>query len=425
MRWLKNIGKHLVVAVLGWQLRRLQARHNPKTVGVVGSYGKTSTKFGIAAVLEQQFRVRFQTGNYNDLVTVPLVFFDEPTPSLLNPFAWTAVFMRNERQIRGPYPYDVVVLELGTDGPGQIAAFGRYLNLDFLVVTAIAHEHMESFANLQAVADEELAAQTYSKQVIYNADLCAARYMAALTKPALSFGNGDVDYKLDKVTFTRGAHAFHILYKGKPLLEASYEGVAKMQLYSACAATSIGHQLGMSTKKIAKGIAAITPVSGRMQTLEGIHGSTILDETYNASPSATTAALDVLYGMSAPQKIALLGNMNELGKYSQAAHTKVGKYCDPKQLDLVITLGPDANQYLAPAAQAKGCKVKQCASPYEAGEYLRGHLKENALILAKGSQNKVFAEEAIKMILANPADAQKLVRQSPAWLKKKAANFKT
>jgi len=121
----------------------------------------------------------------------------------------------------------------------------------------------------------------------------------------------------------------------------------------------------------------------------------------------------------------LLGNMNELGNYSKAAHTEVGEYCDPKQLDLVITLGPDANTYLAPAARARGCKVQTCTTPYEAGEQLQQHIKDGAVVLAKGSQNKVFAEEAVKAILADPADAEHLVRQSPAWLKKKAANFKT
>lgn len=176
MRILKDTGKAIVVAILSWQLRRLQAKHDIKTIGVVGSYGKTSTKFGIATVLKQHYRVLFQEGNYNDIVTVPLVFFGERSPSLLNPIAWLGVFLRNERQIRQPYPYDVVVLELGTDGPGQIAAFGRYLQLDVAVLTSIAYEHMEFFTDLQAVADEELAVRQYSKQLFYNSDLCGSEY---------------------------------------------------------------------------------------------------------------------------------------------------------------------------------------------------------------------------------------------------------
>lgn len=425
MRRLKKLGKTIVLAVLGWQLRRLQAAHSIKTIGVVGSYGKTSTKFAIATVLGQHFCVRFQAGNYNDIVSVPLVFFGEQMPSLLNPLAWLLLFIRNERQLHGPYPYDVVVLELGTDGPGQIAPFKQYLTLDFAIVTAIAHEHMEFFADLQAVADEELAVQHFSKQLIFNADLCAKRYVRRLGKNGISFGyDAGAEYRLDKVHFKNNAYKFRVVHGNKTLIEASYRGVSKAQLYSACAAMIIGKQWGVASREIIKGIAAITPVSGRMQSLRGIRGSTILDETYNASPSATKAALDVLYGMQAPQKIALLGNMNELGNFSKEAHKEIGAYCDPSKLDLVLTLGPDANKYLAPAARDNGCRVETFETPYAAGEYLKGHVKDNAVVLAKGSQNKVFAEEAVKSILADPADAQRLVRQSPEWLKKKERAFK-
>jgi UDP-N-acetylmuramoyl-tripeptide--D-alanyl-D-alanine ligase len=425
MRALKNIGKKLVVAMLGWQLGRLQARHAVKTVAVAGSYGKTSTKFGIAEVLGQHFRVRFQAGNYNDLVTVPLIFFGQTMPSLLNPLAWVRVFLRNERHIRGRYPYDVVIVELGTDGPGQIAVFSRYLKVDITVLTAISHEHIEFFKTLEAVAHEELAIQQYSKQVLFNADLCAAQYTNGLDPSATSFGHDkSADYQLSNVKHEDNTHAFRLTHGSKTLLSASYQGASKMQVYSACAAAIIGLEWGMPAKKIIQGIAAMQPVSGRMQSLKGIRGSTILDETYNASPAAMKSALDVLYARRAPQKIALLGDMNELGPFSKEAHIEIGKYCDPKQVDLLLTLGPDANTYLAPQAKANGCTVYQFTTPYQAGEFLRQHIKEGAVVLAKGSQNKVFAEEAVKFILANPADATRLVRQSSAWIKKKAASFK-
>jgi len=132
------------------------------------------------------------------------------------------------------------------------------------------------------------------------------------------------------------------------------------------------------------------------------------------------AALHTLYRLAAPQKIAVLGNMNELGKYSEAAHHEIGQYCDPKQLDLLVTIGPDANKYLALTAAAKGCKVQQFDDPYSVGEYLKPIVKKGALVLVKGSQNRVFAEETVKLLLANPKDAEKLVRQSAEWLKKKA-----
>jgi UDP-N-acetylmuramoyl-tripeptide--D-alanyl-D-alanine ligase len=161
-----------------------------------------------------------------------------------------------------------------------------------------------------------------------------------------------------------------------------------------------------------------------MRRLVGINNSTIIDDTYNASPEAVSAALKTLYRLDAPQKIAVLGNMNELGKFSAEAHRQIGEQCDPKQLDLVVTIGPDANKYLAPAAEKKGCKVGTFSDPYQAGEFVKLQIKPGALVLVKGSQNKVFAEEAVKTLLADPVDASKLVRQSRYWMKIKAKNFK-
>ncbi len=421
---MKKLGKRIVLIALSWQLRRLQKRWQPKVVAVVGSYGKTSTKFAISAVLKQHFRVRFQEGNYNDIVTIPLVFFGEALPSLLNPFAWAGLLLRNERQLREPAPYDVVVLELGTDTPGDIAEFARYLHVDLAVVTAIAYEHMEFFADLQAIADEELAVQAYASKVLVNGDLCAPEYVQALAAPMETYAiEKQATYRVSSIKSANEVFDFTLDKQGKRLFTARQPGVARVQLYSAAAATAVADNLGMPAEKIVQGIAAIAAAPGRMQRLKGIRGSLILDDTYNAGPEATKAALDTLYTLKAPQKIALLGNMNELGDYSVGAHQEVGDYCDPEQVDLVVTLGKHANEVLAPAAQARGCHVKMSASPYEAGEYLKAHIKAGAAVLVKGSQNGVFAEEAVKLILEDPADVQRLVRQSKAWMQKKHKQF--
>ena len=101
----------------------------------------------------------------------------------------------------------------------------------------------------------------------------------------------------------------------------------------------------------------------------------------------------------------------------------MGKYCDPKKLDLIVTIGYEAQRSLAPAAQAEGCTVVVANSPQQAAEVIEAALKPGAAILAKGSQNGVFAEEAVKLLLANKQDAAKLVRQSDHWLAVKAQQF--
>jgi UDP-N-acetylmuramoyl-tripeptide--D-alanyl-D-alanine ligase len=354
-------------------------------------------------------------------VTVPLVFFGQREPSLFNVLAWLNVFGANNAQIAFPFPYDVVVVELGTDAPGQMEQFA-YLKPDLTVVTAVTAEHMEFFHTLDAVAEEELAVFEYSKRVLVNADDIAGSYLAGRDFTEYSVTSKQADYYASrKPTGLKGQKLTIRTSKESAEAEVVYLGVqgAKFVL----AATATAHMLGVKLPTIAKGLSELRPFAGRMQVLPGIKGTTLIDDTYNASPVAVTAALDTLYAARTSQRIAVLGSMNELGDYSQEAHEEVGDYCDPKKLAVVITIGAMAKKWLAPAARAQGCEVRSFMSPYEAGDFLRGKITKGAVVLAKGSQNGVFAEEAIKPLLAHPEDAEKLVRQSKYWLARKAKQF--
>lgn len=402
---MKKLARAVVAAILGHQVRRLYKKGQFKVIGVAGSIGKTSTKLAIASVLQNGFRVRYQEGNYNDLVSVPLVFFGQKLPSLFNPLAWMIVFWQNEKQLRSAYPFDVVVVELGSDGPGQIARFKSSLKLEIAVITAITPEHMQSFKTLDNVANEELSVQSFATLMIANKDLCDDKYISGLPQ-MLTYGiKNQADYTYEKLGIAK-----------KP------ESLAEQ--YSVLAAASVAYKLGLQQDKINAAIIGVRPFAGRMQKLAGVNNSTIIDDSYNSSPDAVKMALDELYSISASQKIAVLGNMNELGDYAAQAHEQVGDYCDPKQLEMVVTVGPEANQFLGKAAEAKGCRVERFDNPYKAGEFIRPQVKPGAVILVKGSQNKVFAEETIKSLLANPADSSKLVRQEAHWMDIKRKAFK-
>ncbi len=418
----KKTGKALLCFLLEGQVRQLRATHEFKLIAVVGSVGKTSTKAAIAKVLGENARVLYQEGNYNDRLTVPLVIFDKKMPSIWNIFAWNEILACNRATIREDYPYDYVIVELGTDGPGQIKEFA-YLNPDLSVVTAVDFEHMQFFTNLESVAKEELSVFDFSKQVLVNVDDTPAEYLKG--KRYLGYGiHSKADYrvtsepssdlKTSSVTFKLGE---------SPEMKVATNAIGKQGVSVALAAAATAKVLGISDNEIKTGLKNIEPFPGRMQILNGIKDSTIIDDSYNASPKSVIAALDVLYASSAPQRIAILGNMNELGDFSQEAHLKVGKYCDSNKLDYVVTIGLDANKYLAVAAKAKGCKVESFDSPYAAGEFVKSVLKSKAVILADGSQNGVFAEESLKVLLADKKDSSKLVRQSGYWMKLKRSKF--
>lgn len=421
---MKKLAKSLVAKILGWQVRRLRKKNDFKVIAVAGSIGKTSTKLALARVLDQGFKVQFQQGNYNDLVSVPLIFFGQSMPSLFNPLAWLAVFLKNEKILRRKYPHEVVIVELGSDAPGQIAQFKQYIHADIGVLTAITPEHMEYFEDLEAVAREELSISGLVNTLFINQDLCNTEYFKDLKGDIRTYGiKQPAQIRMLNIKFDEQAADFNIVSGSQSLVQARHEQVTEPQLYSITAAAAVAAELGATERAIEKGIRDIKPVSGRMQHLDGINNSQIIDDTYNASPEAMRAALDTLYRINAPQKIAILGNMNELGGYSQREHKAIGEYCDARELDLVVTIGPDANKYLAPAAAEKGCQVKSFDDPYAAGEYVKSIIEPKAVILAKGSQNGVFAEEAVKILLANPADSSKLVRQTDYWTKKKQKAF--
>jgi UDP-N-acetylmuramyl pentapeptide synthase len=418
----KKTGKDLLCRMLEAEVKRLRAKHSFTVVAVAGSIGKTSTKYAIGQLLAQNRRVRYQAGNYNDRSTVPLVFFGETQPSLYNIFAWAMILLRAWRQVSREYPYDAVVIELGSDGPGQIAQFA-YTAPDIAVVTAVAEEHMVYFKNLDAVAREELGVLQFSKQTLINTDDTPANYLP---------GTGFVSYGVtDKKATYRVSNTQDKVLDGQSLaiilpggtIHANTVLVGKPGRAAALAAVAVGDLIGLTSTELEQSMPAVLPYAGRMQILRGQNNATLIDDTYNAAPKSYKAALDTLYASKAPQRIAILGSINEMGELTEEMHREVGDYSDPAKLDLVVTVGESAKRWLAPAAKSKGCTVEEFLSPYAAGEFVRSHLKDGAVVLAKGSQNGVFAEEALKLLLRNAADSSKLVRQSTYWLNVKRRQF--
>jgi UDP-N-acetylmuramoyl-tripeptide--D-alanyl-D-alanine ligase len=271
---------------------------------------------------------------------------------------------------------------------------------------------MEFFADIKDVADEEFDIERFSSKVFFNGNLTDAVLVPNSSKAQ--------PYKVAK---KESEKTVSVSWSGKSLDLVGLSALSKAQEYSAASAALIASDLGMSDQEILSGLKHITSMPGRMNILSGIKDSVIIDDTYNASPEATILALDTLKKRPEKQKIALLGNMNELGKKSRQYHTEVGKVCDPGWLDLVVTIGPESNTALAEAARQNGCKVITTNRPEEAASAIKKHLGTGAVILAKGSQNGVFAEEAVKQLLADPADQSSLVRQTPDWLAKKSRSF--
>ena len=406
--------------------RKYLKKHNPTLVVVVGSVGKTTTKSAIATVLRDcGMNVRMSDKNYNADMSVPLALMgiDYPEDSVHSLKSWLEVFKEMRKRIKNDKTPDVIIQELGTDHPGEIPHFGEYIHATLAVVTAISPEHMEYFKTMDNVAKEELYVAEFADMTIVNAEDIPAEY---LENRYVMYGyNKYVDYR-----FTSEKHTPLAGYEGvlssKDLgkIKVKIPAIGEPQLKSALAAAVIATKLEIDTDKVVSALEKLQTVSGRMQGLEGKNDTILIDDTYNSSPLAAKAALDTLYEIKAPQHIAVLGSMNELGDTSEESHEELGKYCDPKKLDLVVTIGEDARLYLAPAAKKNGCRVKTFRHPKHAGEFVEENAEKGAAILFKGSQNGVYAEEALKVMLRDEKDIKKLVRQSKLWMNKKRDCFR-
>lgn len=427
---MKALIRRFIASLFERQVKRLIARHQPVVVAVAGSVGKTSTKMAIATVLKQKYPTLVHEGNYNSELGLPLSVFELRVPgSLINPFAWALKLVQSEIKLR-KYPYRALVLELGTDHPGEIARYTKYLKPDLGVITAITPEHMENFpGGLDAVAAEELTLVGACKQVLASHDDIAPQYRRTYLQPHphhATFGmERAADYRV-KVENLSGDGAV-VSLAGPKLAPSSHnlKLVGGHAVRAAAAAFGAGHMLGLSGAQINRGLAAIRPVAGRMNPLAGADGALLIDDTYNSSPDAAIAALTSLAELpSSGRCIAILGTMNELGDESPRYHREVGAAA--AGVDWLITVGADANKHLGPAAVAAGLdpsRWKSADSPYAAGEFVRLMLQPGDVVLAKGSQNRVFCEEAVALLLADANDRAKLVRQSEQWLAVKRRQF--
>lgn len=412
--------KAIVVRLLNRAIVRYIKRNRIRVIAVAGSIGKTSTANAIRTVLGRKFRVHQPKTAYNTNKSVHLEMFDMNFATSLPGWFWTVakVLVRS----LGKADYEVLVIEIGTDHPGELRSFA-FLRPEIGVLTAIAPEHMEYFKTIEAVAEEELSIAGFCDQLIFNANAVGRKFVPAdIAKQAVWYGKA-TGFEADNYRIAHNTSTADFRLAGRQVKGVGLQVLGEHSLDALLAAAAVASRLGLDSDEIAAGLKAVNPVKGRMQRLQGAQDSIIIDDSYNASPEACKAALDVLGQFEAPQRIAVLGMMNEMGGYSAQAHREVGRYCDPAGLDLVVTIGTDANEYLAAAAEARGCRVERFANPYEAGASVKRQLKPGAAVLFKGSQNAVFAEEAIKPLLADPADEARLVRQSAFWMERKRRQF--
>lgn len=420
--------KQIISRILHNKAKRLLAKNNPRIVAVVGSAGKTSTKNMIGQVLSKYRKVRYTREGYNSDLGLPLSVFDIKHPdNLKNVCAWVVIFIRCDMQILFGKRFDIFVSEIGIQDPGEIDGYLDFIKPEVVVLTTISPEHMEMLGDMDTVAQEELKAVVAAEQAFVNRDDVSGAYIEKYAT-----GQENIEYfgmdDYGAITQTVSGAAVDIETEKVVIKDIKTPFVSDNYLKSMMAAVSVADYMGYSEDQIKKSLRKLRPTPGRMNVLEGVNGSTIIDDSYNSSPLAVVSALRTLLSLDVNRRIAVLGNMNEMGDYVPQAYRESVEGIDMNQVDYVFTIGDQSAEHYGALLQEQGFDEKNFrgfSNAIEAGEYLQKFVTNGDVVLVKGSQGNVFSEETVKLILDNPKrDSKKLVRQSKFWMKEKGYLWK-
>lgn len=424
---MKSILKAIVAQCLALLAQAIIEKYRPLIVMVTGSVGKTSTKDAAAAVLASRYYLRASEKSYNSEFGVPLTIIGAKNP-WENPIAWLRVIKDALGLILLPSHYPkLLVLEVGADRPGDLARILRFVKPDAVIVTRLPDVpvHVEAYASPQAVRDEEFApayALSHGAPLIISADdpnavTMASRLSATIT--TFGFAEGS-DVRLEGYSFyeegTECGMEAQLNVMGKNHTLRVKGALGKSQLYAPAAAVACALTLDTTLAMALRGAKDYVAPAGRGRILLGKNGSYLIDDSYNASPAAVEEALSALQLLSSKgRRIAVLGDMLELGRYSVEEHERIGTLV-PSRVDILVAVGV-RSRAIAAAALRAGMKEDQVFSydtSSEAAAVLEAIVQEGDTILIKGSQS-IRTERIAERLLRNPQDRSLLVRQESEW----------
>ena len=376
---------------------RYLKRVNPKIVAITGSVGKTSTKEAIFEVLKIHFqnRVRKSYGNLNTKNGVSLAILGfQGTPSKF--YHWIPILPLVPFKAFTNSRTEILVLEIAADKPGDIKYITSFVKPNITILTSIGQAHLEIFETMEKIIEEKthllrtLPPDGYAILNIDDENIKKISYGGRWQVKTYAI-NQEADIVAKNITteienYIPTSKSQIVSPLGKFLAVTTTLGRAT-NIYPALAACAVGEIFNLKKEEIIEGIKNIQTQKHRLEVFRGKNNSIIVDDSYNANPLSMKAALDTLRILPNPpaggRKIAVLGDMLEIGKIAEEAHKLIGEYAR-EIADEVVTVGN----------LAKGYRGKHFANNKEAIEYLLSKIAEGDIILIKASNSLNFIEIA-------------------------------
>ncbi len=343
-------------------------KHDLPVIAVTGSNGKTTTKDMIASILSQKFNIIKTEANFNNEIGLPLTLL--------------RINQNNE----------AAVVELAMRGLGQIRELSKIASPDLAVITNIGAVHYEVLGSMENIADAkgELLDELKSDgaAIINGDDLWCKKISQKFSGDKIFYGlNKENEIRAENIKHRNFKTYYDLCYKNnKHKICLPLPGIHNVM--NSLAAVGIGIKMNLNFKDIINGLQSVKITSMRLEVIKGPANSTIINDSYNANPISTIASLNILLNTDKGRKIAILGDMLELGELSEKGHREVGKKVAENKIDYLITVG-NLSKEIGSGALNNGMnlnKIIHTESAAFAADILFDLLEEKDTVLIKGSR---------------------------------------
>lgn len=426
---MKSLFKNIIVSIITFEAKILLKRTKPQIIAITGSVGKTSVKDAVFEILKEKIHVRKSEKSFNSEIGVPLSVLGLPN-AWSNPFHWLKnIFDGFVLMIHpGAYP-KLLVLEMGVDRPGDMDKLTSWIQPDVVVLTMLPDVpvHVEFFDSPEEVIEEKKKLVDALKPegvLIFNQDdqtvVGVAEGVRQQSIGYSRYSNAPFMASSDTVLYENGAasgFAFKLSYVDQSIDIEVKDSLGVQHAYNYAAAAAVGSVFDITLEEVAKSLKSYTPPPGRMRLIPGLKDTVIIDDTYNSSPIACEQSLKTLGDLrGVKRRIAVMGDMMELGQFSIQEHERIGKLV-PQYADILVTIGVRSKGMSKGATEAgmEPKNILEFDNSVRAGKELQNIIQPGDVLLVKGSQS-IRAERFVEEIMKEPEKAEDLlVRQGRIW----------